>query len=128
MSFSVSVYDHVYIFASLLLGVCSQLIIRWQVSLAGSLPETVMGKFYFILHLFTNMWIVSGLIATFLSGVIWMMAMTKFEISYAYPWMSLNLVLVVLFSIIFLGESYNIAKIIGVSLIVLGIIILAKSS
>lgn len=127
MFLSTSGYNHLYIFVSLFLGIYSQLILRWQVSLAGPLPETVMGKFYFILHLFTNMWIISGLIATFLAGVVWMMAMTKFEISYAYPWMSLSFVLVTLFSVMFLGESYNFTKVIGISLVVSGIIILAKS-
>ena len=123
----VSLLDHLYIFASLFLGIYSQLIMRWQVGLAGSLPETMVGKVFFVLNLFTNPWIISGLVATFFAGVAWMMVMTKFEISYAYPWMSLNFVLVTLFSVWLFGESYSLGKIIGVSVIVLGIIILAKA-
>ncbi len=120
------VTDHIYIFLSLFLGIYSQLIMRWQVSQAGALPEPIWEKTIFIGNLFLNPWVFSGLVATFLSGVAWIMAMTKFEISYAYPWMSLNFVCVIGFSTLFLGESLNTAKILGSILIVAGIIILSR--
>ncbi len=120
------IFDHMYIFLSLFLGIYSQLIMRWQVSQAGALPEPLWGKVTFIGSLFLNPWVFSALVATFLSGVAWMMAMTKFEISYAYPWMSLNFVCVIGLSALFLGESLNAAKIIGSLLIIAGIIVLSR--
>ncbi len=119
-------FDHIYIFSSLFLAIYSQLIMRWQVSMAGALPAELSGKIYFIFTLFLNPWVISALAATFLSGIAWMFAMTKFEISYAYPWMSLNFVLVMLFSFFFLGESLNMSKIIGSLLVVAGVIVLAR--
>jgi multidrug transporter EmrE-like cation transporter len=52
--------------------------------------------------------------------------MTKFELSYAYPFMGLTFVLVFLFGVFFMGESFNIYKLIGLSFIVLGIILASK--
>ncbi len=123
---SSKIIDHLYIFLSLFLGVYSQLIMRWQVSMAGTLPDTVQGKVLFIGHLFLNPWVISGFFATLLGGITWMMVMTKFEINYAYPWMALNYVLVIGFSALFLSESLNMYKIIGSLFIILGIIIISR--
>ena len=55
-----------------------------------------------------------------------MIAMTKFEISYAYPFTILGLVFVTIFSVILFGESVNIYKIGGIILIVFGVIVISK--
>ena len=118
--------DHLYIFAMLFFSVYSQLIIRWQVSLAGPLPERLEDKGLFVLRLLLSPWVISALAATFCSGVAWMLAMTKFEISYAYPWASLNFVFMLAFGVLLFGEQFNMAKLAGTLLIVGGIIIVAR--
>lgn len=118
--------DHLFIFGSVFLAVYSQLIIRWQVALAGSLPEGLCGKFSFTFALLTNLWVVSGIAATFLSGLLWILAMTKFEISYAYPYISLTYVLVLGAGFVFFGESVSLSKVAGAILILLGIFVVAK--
>ncbi len=110
----------------LFFGVYSQLIMRWQVSLAGPLPAGGTDKIFFILRLLGNPWVLSGIFATFLAGVSWMLAMTKFEISYAFPWASLNFVLILLFSVLLFGESVTAPKVIGTILVMAGIGVLAK--
>ena len=52
--------------------------------------------------------------------------MTKFEISYAYPFMSLAPALVFMIGILFLGENFSIGKLLGLFIIILGIIITVK--
>src|SRR5699024_782273 len=79
---------------------------------------------FFLMLLFLNPWILSGFLAAFLAALSWMAAMTKFEISYAYPFMSLSFVLVFIFSVFFFGDSFSIQKIAGIACIVLGIIIM----
>jgi len=73
-----------------------------------------------------NPYIIISLILTLLAGVTWMIAMTKFEISYAYPFTLLGLVLVTIFSVVFFGESVNTYKLIGIVLIALGIVVISK--
>jgi multidrug transporter EmrE-like cation transporter len=52
-----------------------------------------------------------------------MAAMTKFDLSYAYPFMSLNFVLVLMLSAFFFGEPITPSKLIGLFLIIGGIIV-----
>ena len=55
-----------------------------------------------------------------------MLAMSKFELSYAYPFVSLNYVIVFIAGFFLFNESLTPAKIIGSLIVVAGIIIIAK--
>jgi multidrug transporter EmrE-like cation transporter len=99
---------------------------RWKVSNAGLLPENYLDKLFYIFKIFTNPWIASSILATLFAGISWMLAMTKFEISYAYPWISLNFILMLLFGWLLFDEIMNINKLIGTSLVIFGVIIIAK--
>ena len=52
--------------------------------------------------------------------------MTKFELSHAYPFMSLNFVVVLLLSGWFLNEPVTPQRILGVGLIVFGTMVAAR--
>lgn len=117
---------HSFILSTILFTVYSQLIMRWQVGSAGAVPDDTPGKFLFVLRLFLNPWVLSGIIATFLAGVSWMLAMTKFEISYAYPFVSLNYIIVMIAGFAFFGENVSVTKIIGSIVVVIGIVVIAK--
>lgn len=56
-----------------------------------------------------------------------MAAMTKFELSYAYPFMSGAFVLVFILSVIFFNEIVTWQKILGLAFIVMGIFITSRS-
>jgi len=121
------VVDHLYIVSTLIFTVYSQLIIRWQVSNAGNLPEDFTDKIYFIGQLLINPWILSSILATFFAGVSWMLAMSRFEISYAYPWISINFVLILILGVLLFNESLSGAKLLGTFLIVAGIVLIARN-
>ena len=53
--------------------------------------------------------------------------MTKFDISYAYPFMSSAFVLVFLISVILFNEAITWNKVIGLLLIVAGIVVTSRS-
>jgi multidrug transporter EmrE-like cation transporter len=53
--------------------------------------------------------------------------MTKFELSYAYPFMSLAFVLVLFLSALFFKEAITLPKLLGLTLIVAGIIVGSQS-
>jgi drug/metabolite transporter (DMT)-like permease len=119
-------YDHFFILMTIFFTVYSQLIMRWQVGNAGSLPADTPGKFSFILALLLNPWVLTGVASTFLAGVSWMLAMTRFEISYAFPFVSLNYILILLAGFLIFGESFSLVKLGGTFLVILGLLVIAK--
>ena len=70
--------------------------------------------------------IFSGFISAFVASVFWMLAMTKFELTYAYPFMALSPALVFIIGIFVLGETFTIGKVLGLLIIMIGIIITVK--
>jgi drug/metabolite transporter (DMT)-like permease len=106
--------------------VYSQLILRWQVSEAGSAPADNLEKINYIFKLLLRPWVITGIVSTFMAGISWMLTMTKYEISYAYPFVSLNYIFILLFGIIMFNESMSFYKLVGSVLVVIGIVIIGK--
>lgn len=115
--------DYIYISGTILFTIYGQLVIKWQVSRYGALPADLAEKAWFILRLLLNPWIISGFAAAFLASLCWMAAMTKFELSRAYPFTSLSFVLILFLSAILFRESVTAPKVIGMIFIVIGIVI-----
>lgn len=112
-----------YILGSILLTVYGQLVVKWKVSEAGAFPPELSDKLKFLVTLQLNPWVLSGLFGAVLASWCWMAAMTKFELSFAYPFMSASFVLVSICSVLFFHETLNAYRIVGLSLIVLGIVV-----
>lgn len=117
---------HSYIFLTILLTVYGQIVIKWQVQLAGAFPQDSSGKLEYLIKLLLNPWVISSFACAFLAAISWMAAMTKFQLSYAYPFMSLAFVLVMFLSAVFFKEPITLSKSLSLGLIILGIIIGSK--
>lgn len=115
--------SYAYIFMTVILTVYGQIAIKWQVLKAGALPEALPDKMSFLLHLLLNPWIVSAFAAALLASIFWMAAMTKLQLSFAYPFMSLAFVLIMIASAVFFNEPITPLKIAGISLVILGLIV-----
>lgn len=116
-----SAAGYVYIGITILLTVYGQLIVKWQVNLAGTAPAADGDMAMFLVRLVLNPWVVSGFAAAFLASVFWMAVLTKFDLSYAYPFVALTFVFVVAAGGLLFGEPITIPKIAGIALIVAGI-------
>ncbi|MET0814102.1 MAG: EamA family transporter, partial [Pseudoxanthomonas sp.] len=99
--------------------------LKWQVSIAGPLPADAGGQLQYVVGLLLSPWVISGLGAAFLASVCWMLALTKLELSHAYPFTALSLVLVVFASALVFGEALTVGKLAGTALIVAGVFVVA---
>ena len=114
------VIDYVYIAATIALTVYGQVILKWRMDQVGPLREGFGPALRQLIVLVFDPAIASSFIAAFLASLTWMAALSRFELSFAYPFMSLSFVLVTLLSVWLLGESFTVHKALGVSLIVAG--------
>lgn len=115
--------SYAYVAVSISLMVYCQLVLKWQVSGAGAIPEDAAGRLALALGLLINPWVVSALAAALLAAVSWMAALTKLDLSHAYPLVSLSFVAVTLGSAWLLHEPLTGLKLAGVALICLGVAI-----
>lgn len=118
---------YLYIFGTLFFTVYGQIILKWRLSsLKVELPESMMDKIVYLVKLVFDPFVFSGFAAAFIASLFWMAAMTKFEITKAYPFMSLAPALVFVIGMLFLGEQFTIGKLIGLVLIILGTFVTVK--
>ncbi len=119
---------YLYIFLTIFFTVYGQLVLKWRMNMKGQLPPAFSDKIQFMMHAYLDPWILSGFFVAFMASLTWAMAMTKFQLSQAYPFMSLSYVVVFILSVFLFDEEVNLYKIIGCAMVLLGIIIIAKAS
>lgn len=116
-----------YIFGTVAFTVYGQLILKWRIGKYGQLPELSSDKIVFLLKAVFDPFIFSGLVAAFIASLFWMAAMTKFDVSFAYPLITAGLTFItVFFAIVILNEPVSINKVIGVLLIMGGVLIMVR--
>jgi drug/metabolite transporter (DMT)-like permease len=109
------------------LTVYGQLVIKWQILDAGDFPTGWNDRLEFLGRLLINPWVISVFAGAALAALFWISALTRFDLSVAYPFMSLSFVLVLILSSVFFGEAITPLKTIGIGLIVAGLAIGAQS-
>ena len=118
--------NYIYIFATIFFTIYGQIILKWRLNQLGELPENIIGKITFLGTALLDIYIISGFLSAFVASLFWMAAMTKFEITVAYPFMSLSPALVFLIGVFFLGESFTWGKVLGLMLIIIGTVVTVK--
>ena len=119
---------YLYIFATLFFTVYGQMILKWRIlKLNWSMPHTgIWDMIVSYTKFLFDPFIFSGFLSAFVASVCWSMAMTKFQITEAYPFMSLAPAIVFLLGVWLLNETFTIGKIIGLVLIIAGTIVTVK--
>ncbi|MBU9020142.1 hypothetical protein DWY73_17125 [Bacteroides fragilis] len=119
---------YLYIFGTILFTVFGQILLKWRLSMLHfTLPDTMLSdKLLTLIKLVFDPFIFVGFISAFIASLFWMAAMTKFEITYAYPFMSLSPAIVFLVGVFLLGETFTIGKVLGLIIIAIGIVVTVK--
>jgi drug/metabolite transporter (DMT)-like permease len=112
---------------SVLVTAYGQLVVKWRVTEHGHMPAGLDDKAHFFLGLLTDPWVLSAMATTFLAALCWMAALSKLDLSQAYPFSALSFVSVLVFSGIFLGEGVTFGKVAGVAIVIAGLIIGVRS-
>jgi len=74
----------------------------------------------------TNLWILGGMILHVGALIVWLWALSRVEITFAYPFLALGYVLVSLMAWFWLGETITPARMTGMLIIIIGLIVLSR--
>jgi multidrug transporter EmrE-like cation transporter len=112
-----------YVAITVLFTIYGQIIVKWRVLRYGHVPASLHGKAMFLTNLLLDPWVLSALAGGFVAALAWMGALSKLDLSRAYPFTALSFAMVLLLSAIFFGESITGAKVVGVTLVIAGLIV-----
>jgi multidrug transporter EmrE-like cation transporter len=112
-------------FFAIILNVCGHLSLKAGMNQLGaiSVGQLVVG----FTRVFTTPFVVLGLVCYVSSVALYMVVLSKIDISYAYPlMMGLGYVLIVLFSWQIFGEPFSAFKWVGIVLVLVGVALLGR--
>lgn len=109
---------------SIVLGACGQIVLKMGTSQAAAAGMSLLEQ---LLKYFTNLYILGGLVLYTLSALVWIFAISKIQLSIAYPMVASGYVLVVILSYLVLHEPVSSLRILGLVVIVAGVVIIANS-
>ena len=73
----------------------------------------------------TNPWVLLGMSLHVSALVVWMWALSRVDVSFAYPFLAVGYVIVSLLAWQWLGEEINSMRLLGMAIIVVGITVLS---
>lgn len=114
------------IILSVLLGSIGQVVLKIGANKLGSFSLAFNTIFSDIIRIIKVPEIIIGLFFFGSSFLLWIKVLTKSDLSYAYPMVSLGYINVVILSYFLFNEQFTTMKVLGVALIVIGVVILNR--
>jgi len=114
------------ILLSVFLGSFGQIILKLGANKLGTLSLAWNTLFSDLIRVIKIPEILIGLVLFGSSFLLWIKVLTKSDLSYAYPMVSIGYINVVVVSYFLFNEQFTLMKVLGVSLIVIGVVVLNK--
>ncbi|AXT48346.1 MULTISPECIES: SMR family transporter [Chromobacterium] len=115
------------ILLGVLLNAAAQLCLKAGVRQIGHFDFSASNVLPIGWSLATNLPIVGGLSCYVVSVVVWIMALSRVEVSIAYPMLSIGYVVNALLAYWLFGEALSAQKLIGIGVIIIGVVLVARS-
>lgn len=118
---------YVYISVMLVAVVSGQFILKYGLSKLGEMPTRVCDGAFFLLRALLSPLVILSLFLAFIAALAWIAAVSKVELSFAYPFTSLGYILVLLLSSLILKEQIPMMRWVGVFIIGIGVFVVSRS-
>lgn len=120
-----NLFNLILILTSIICSSTAQIMLKIGTNRIGNDISSIVS---FFIKAITTPQIIAGVSLHVGALLFWLLALRRVDVSYAYPFISLGFVFVLLMSAIWLQETVSLDRIIGVILILMGIIYVARSS
>ena len=116
------------IFSGVLLNSIAQLLLKAGARAIGSVSMTSGASLLAAgWSAATQPWILLGLVCYFVSAGLWIIALTRVDVTVAYPMLSMGYVIAALLAWQLFGESLTTGRVLGIAIILVGVVVLGRS-
>lgn len=115
------------VIVTVILAAVAQIIIKQQLSRLGPAPFAINEWPGYALTVLLSWQILLGFALAFIGAMIYLFAISRFDVTYLYPFASMSFPAVLLLGVFVLGEPLSWQKAAGSALIIFGVIISATS-
>lgn len=118
-------------FGFIITGIClnaiAQLLLKAGTNAVGAIHLTAENWFATGLKLATQLPIIGGLGCYVVSVLVWIIGLSRVDVTIAYPMLSIGYILNAFGAWYFLGEAFSAQRMLAIGIIVVGVVLLARS-
>lgn len=119
--------NFILVLVGVLLNAAAQLCIKQGMNVIGNISLDAGAVLAMIPRAAINPYILAGLACYVISVLVWMVVLSKVEVSLAYPFLSIGYIVTAFVGYFFMGETLGFYKIMGIFTICAGIGIMFKA-
>jgi drug/metabolite transporter (DMT)-like permease len=117
----------VYILIAVLTSATGQVLLKKGMASMGALTLTTNQLVSILWRIATNPYVVIGLIIYVCGTVFWLAALSRVDLSYAYPFASLSYVLMLIASWLLFNENITPVRLLGTMVVGMGVLLISQS-
>lgn len=117
----------ILILGGVLLNCAAQLFIKKGMIINGEMSVSFSSISQSLVPLLKNIYLWMGMFCYGVSVLLWMIVLSKVDVSYAYPFLSIGYVIAAIAGTAFLGESLSSIRIAGITVICIGVYLISRS-
>ena len=116
------------VLVSVAFGMVGQLALKTGMTQVGRIgSQNAQAAVDMALRVVTTPFVIIGLACYGLGAVAWLVVLSRLDLSFAYPFLALNFVLITVASRLVLGEAVPMLRWLGVVVICFGVVLVARS-
>ncbi len=115
------------ILVGVLLNAGAQLLLKAGTNAVGRFDFTLANAMPIGVKLATQLPIIAGIACYVVSVVVWILALSRVQVSIAYPMLSIGYVVNALIAWQLFGEDLNVQRWVGIGFIIVGVFLVARS-
>ncbi len=119
--------NFILVLVGVLLNAAAQLCIKQGMNMIGNVSLDAGAVLAMIPRASINPYILAGLACYVVSVLVWMIVLSKVEVSLAYPFLSIGYIVTAFVGYFFMGETLGLYKVLGIITICAGIGIMFKA-
>lgn len=116
-----------FLFTGILLNAAAQLLLKAGTNAVGAIHLSMDNWFDTGLRLATQLPILGGLLCYVISVTVWIVGLSRVDVTIAYPLLSLGYVVNAIGAWYFLGEAISAQRILAIAIIITGVALLTRS-
>jgi len=118
----------ILILTGVMLNAAAQILLKIGMNRIGHFDVTLANAWPIGLQLATNLPILGGLACYVISVLVWMVVLSRVEVSFAYPFVSLGYVVTAIIAYAWLGEAVGPMRLAGIAVIMAGVFMVSKTA
>lgn len=113
------------VFVSVSLSAVGQ--VAFKLGVSDLKPADNVGLINVLFAFAASPFILGGLVAYGLGTVFWLLALQRLDLSLAYPFVAISFIVVFAVGVFGLGEPWNNTRALGLAIITIGLVVMAKA-